>query len=302
VDQFDALPQKLIFYIRDEIVVTQPVYGKEFYSQRKVYDLNKGEAWTIKIAKNFRDRFKAQWKKNKVISKDTTSVVIRGYPTQRAEIKTEEGLVDVFYTDHFGINFFPHGEIEGVPLKYSIESKYFGKVNYELINLEVGPLQNEIFDYESVQEFANSADQKKNMTLIDKLKIRDMELKEEVIPNPSDDAKLYVLNFWFIGCQPCIRELPLLNNLVEKYVGDKQVRFIAVARDKASQIQRFLRKTNFHYEQMPFGVKLASRLNISVYPTNMIIDDTGKVLFYEEGYGGTVAFDMDQIIQNILGK
>jgi thiol-disulfide isomerase/thioredoxin len=42
-------------------------------------------------------------------------------------------------------------------------------------------------------------------------------------------GKVVVLNFWFIGCAPCIAELPALNKLVDEYKGEDVV-FIAFGR------------------------------------------------------------------------
>src|SRR5436853_6658072 len=41
-------------------------------------------------------------------------------------------------------------------------------------------------------------------------------------------GKVIVINFWFTSCQPCINEMPLLNNLVAAYK-DTNVVFIAPA-------------------------------------------------------------------------
>lgn len=30
-------------------------------------------------------------------------------------------------------------------------------------------------------------------------------------------GKVVVMNFWFIGCKPCVAEMPALNRLVERY-------------------------------------------------------------------------------------
>ena len=54
--------------------------------------------------------------------------------------------------------------------------------------------------------------------------VTDIEGNEYSLNSLKD--KIIVLNFWFVQCEPCVREIPELNNLVEKYK-DKDVVFIA---------------------------------------------------------------------------
>jgi len=57
-------------------------------------------------------------------------------------------------------------------------------------------------------------------------------------------GKVIVINFWFTSCQPCISEMPLLNNLVAAYK-DTNVVFIAPALSSKESIDKFLKKYKF---------------------------------------------------------
>ena len=48
-------------------------------------------------------------------------------------------------------------------------------------------------------------------------------------------GKIIILNFWFIECKPCVREMPELNNLVKKYKNDN-VEFIGFSGNGSMQI------------------------------------------------------------------
>ncbi len=64
------------------------------------------------------------------------------------------------------------------------------------------------------------------------------------------EGKIIVLNYWFIGCTPCLKEIPQLNKLVEEYA-DKGVIFLAISRmDTKEQIEEFLQKKPFYYDIM----------------------------------------------------
>jgi thiol-disulfide isomerase/thioredoxin len=102
-------------------------------------------------------------------------------------------------------------------------------------------------------------------------------------------GKVVVLNFWFINCPPCRQEMPHLNEVVEKYKYDKDVVFIAVARDSKYELQEFLKTSPFKYNIINDGSWIADKYSIRGYPTHVVLDKQGKVLFHTSGYGpGTV--------------
>lgn len=63
-------------------------------------------------------------------------------------------------------------------------------------------------------------------------------------------GKTVVLNFWHTSCIPCIAEMPLLNELADKYA-TRNVVFIASTSNNKEQLLKFLAKTTFKYNQVP---------------------------------------------------
>src|SRR5690606_5542268 len=47
-------------------------------------------------------------------------------------------------------------------------------------------------------------------------------------------GNIVVLNFWGLGCGPCIAEMPELNKLVDKYRDRSDVKFLAPAGDQSN--------------------------------------------------------------------
>jgi len=100
-------------------------------------------------------------------------------------------------------------------------------------------------------------------------------------------GKVVVLNFWFIACSPCVAEIPDLNKLVAEFSAEKDVVFLSLAQDDAASLHEFLKKHEFAYNvaAAATGIML-SKYQIQAFPTNMIIDRQGKVIF--ELSGGAV--------------
>jgi thiol-disulfide isomerase/thioredoxin len=109
--------------------------------------------------------------------------------------------------------------------------------------------------------------------------IKDRDIKGEKFDTKSLTGKVIVLNFWFINCPPCRQEIPDLNNLVEAYKDNKDVVFIAIALDEKYDIDDFLKTQPFNYRIVENGRYHASRVGLNLYPTNVVVDKGGKIVF-----------------------
>ena len=101
-----------------------------------------------------------------------------------------------------------------------------------------------------------------------------------------------MLNFWFIGCKPCVAEIPDLNKLVADYAADKDVIFLSLAQDDAASLREFLKKHDFAYNVAAAASDIMSyKYQIAAFPTNMIVDRQGTVVF--ESTGGAVVISLN---------
>lgn len=107
--------------------------------------------------------------------------------------------------------------------------------------------------------------------------------------NENLKGKVVVLNYWFIGCKPCVEEMPVLNQLVKKYK-EKDVVFLAISHDSKSEIEKFLGNTQFDYQIIPDNTSMITDYHIMAYPDNMIID-TKSVIQYKGNLGKNFLFD-----------
>jgi peroxiredoxin len=115
-------------------------------------------------------------------------------------------------------------------------------------------------------------------------------------------GKVVVLNFWFIGCSPCRKEIPELNALAEKYAGRDDIVFLAIALDKKEQLQQFLQQHPFKYAIVAEGKKASVQYDINGYPTNLVVDKEGIVRFYHTGYGNGTISDLGRSVKKYLKR
>jgi len=100
-------------------------------------------------------------------------------------------------------------------------------------------------------------------------------------------GKYVVLNFWFIHCAPCIKEIPQLNKLVTAY-GKRNFVFLAFTLDNKYELEGFLKRKPFTYNIIPKGLPVILKYHDPAvpgvsFPTHVIIDPKGEIVFQDEG-------------------
>lgn len=104
------------------------------------------------------------------------------------------------------------------------------------------------------------------------------DLNGKVYDKASTKGKILILKCWFIGCVACVKEFPDLNKLVEKYQDRNDIVFISLALDPKEDLIKFLKTREFKYETIPkMKNYVTSELNITQFPTHLLIDKEGKI-------------------------
>ena len=98
-------------------------------------------------------------------------------------------------------------------------------------------------------------------------------------------GKIVVYNFWFIGCPPCMEEIPKLNEIVDEFQG-KDVIFLALATNNKADLNKFLQKKPFKYQIISDAAPLmlagygeadkSGTLRIA-FPTHIVVNRQGFV-------------------------
>jgi len=92
-------------------------------------------------------------------------------------------------------------------------------------------------------------------------------------------GKVVVLEFWNIGCGPCIQAIPHLNDLVEQFSG-KPVVFLSISDDNADRLKQFLQRRPIKSWLALDGPFNPTKTAFGIYgiPTTFIIDQSGTIV------------------------
>lgn len=152
-------------------------------------------------------------------------------------------------------------------------SNTFSYVLYKRDKAEVRETNRDFNDYIKADE-KNRKKLKKSA--IDELTLTD--IKGEVHSLETLKDKIIVVDFWFINCGPCIKEIPDLNKLKSEYETD-DIEWFAVTYDPKEKVERFLDRMKFDYTIVPDSKHLTDRFDIRFYPTTLIIDENRKIVY-----------------------
>ncbi len=128
-----------------------------------------------------------------------------------------------------------------------------------------------------------------------------LSLTDEKINLKDLKGQLVLIDFFYKSCYPCMKALPALQALNEKYK-DKGLRIIGIDPydKKEDDIASFLSKHGVTYMVLLGGEDVANDYHVSAYPTIYLIDKNGKVIFTQVGYAKGVEKTLDEIIKKNL--
>lgn len=140
-------------------------------------------------------------------------------------------------------------------------------------------------------------EQKIEYSPIDFDKIEDVEGKNHVIK----EHKLIILDFWFIGCKPCLEAMPKLDQLYKKYQ-DSGLLVIGINPLDPSK-EKIIETTNNLNISYPISQKayqLIEKYSIRSYPYLLISDSEGNIVYFQTGYRNGDELYLDKVIKELL--
>lgn len=116
--------------------------------------------------------------------------------------------------------------------------------------------------------------------------------------------QLTIIDFWATWCSPCIKALPKLNEIYNKYQKNG-VHFIGLNIDgprNNAKIKPFIRAHKITYPVLKDpNSQLASRLNIINVPTLLIINSENQIVYRHQGYRSGDEKIIEAEIKRLLG-
>lgn len=101
------------------------------------------------------------------------------------------------------------------------------------------------------------------------------------------EADLLLIDFWFMSCVPCLKSIPHLQELSDKYKS-KGFKVVGInchdIANKESVVKK-LKKKGISYSNFFADKSILKQLDINAFPTFIIVDKNQKVIYTEGGIG-----------------
>ncbi|GEM_PF-1364795 len=94
-------------------------------------------------------------------------------------------------------------------------------------------------------------------------------------------GKPVLINLWFNGCKPCIREIPVLNKIKEKIKDNAH--FIAITFNNKEEIETILNNHPYNYTQLINAKKYIDTLGFNAYPKLILLNRNGIITEIYDG-------------------
>ncbi len=151
---------------------------------------------------------------------------------------------------------------------------------------EAAPLK-PLASYETIKTKRRPNQLKKISMVTPALVLNDLDGKQHKLENYKN--KIVIVSFWASWCRPCIEEMPSLVKLKQKYKDDLEILAVNV-REENDVIKSFTKTMEINFPILKdTKSEITEAWKVYVYPSNFIVDKTGKL-----SYAATGAMDWQE--------
>lgn len=117
-------------------------------------------------------------------------------------------------------------------------------------------------------------------------------------------AAFTMLDFWYTSCYPCIKSIPLVNTLYQKYKDSGvQVYGINMIDDESKsrdRLKKFMRNNPMAYKTLMIDKRYNALIPLEGYPTLLILDENLQVIYSETGFNENMVEEVSTFLDSRL--
>lgn len=96
------------------------------------------------------------------------------------------------------------------------------------------------------------------------------------------ESELYLVDFWFVNCPPCIKDHRIIKNKVE-WLNNSGIQLVGISTDNDQEKwKNYINKEKFKWinyrEQEDYDKRITTKLLINVFPTYLLLDKEGRII------------------------
>lgn len=208
-----------------------------------------------------------------------TSLDFKNRYKQLTLSETDSTVINNFLLDEFKKNIEnPYSiEIADIFFRRNISRKAELAQIYRLQSNQSAPIKNHLI---------NPFTKIKKILTVNEIDLSDFKFYDEqsnTISIQLEKDKRYVIDFWFTSCAPCIKDHQSIVEM-QKFFDDRSVELIGMSTDmKQTKWAEFIKKKKYFWQNFrevdDYEKRLSTDMLITTYPTYLILDGTGQILY-----------------------
>ncbi|WP_161635254.1 TlpA family protein disulfide reductase [Aquimarina macrocephali] len=109
-------------------------------------------------------------------------------------------------------------------------------------------------------------------------------IKGDSISFSKLDKNLILLEFWYPGCLPCVKAIPIINEIQHKY-GEKGFAAYGIEFTLSSDegLGKYIKEQNIRYQTLYMGSETAKDYGVYAAPTFFLIKKSGEIIYTNVG-------------------
>lgn len=121
-------------------------------------------------------------------------------------------------------------------------------------------------------------------------------------PWKNKEKYVVVLSFWATWCGPCQKEIPVLQEIMDGYAGQKVKAFLIDVGEKKEKVAPFVQKKKFRLPVLldVYSMVSTKKYQVPALPRLFVIDQNGIIRHTEEGFNGEQHLRME--LKTVLDK
>lgn len=123
-------------------------------------------------------------------------------------------------------------------------------------------------------------------------------LQNELLRISDLEGKPVFIDLWFTSCRPCIAKFLDLNKIAKKY--KDKVHFVAITFDSSKEVKKLLKKHQLDFIHLIDAKPFLKEIGQQLYPKNVLLDESGKVVFISESFEPLEKKEMQVEIDQVL--
>lgn len=145
-----------------------------------------------------------------------------------------------------------------------------------------------------------------NAATLPDLSLKDMNGNTINVKDMADSGKITVFSFWATWCGPCKKELKNINELLEDWEKDYNVKLVAVCTDDSRNAPKVKPYVNGQGWEFPVimdpNQQFQRAMNAPNIPFTVVVDGQGKIRYTHLGYVEGDEYELEKKLKEIAGK